>query len=201
MIPQRTYHGVILMIAVAALAVGCSSGPKATTAPAAETPVTTATPTPREVPEQVVSEPSTEAIPSEEVREELPEDIQELNRRGYLEDVFFDTNRHELRPDGREALAKNAAWLLRFPSVVILVEGHCAERNTREYNLALCERRATAGDEYRGRCPSGWPGASGGPARSATTSSRSGSRASGCGPSATARNARSPPATTSRPGT
>jgi len=148
MIPQRKFHGVILMIAVAALAVGCSSGPKATTAPAAETPVTTATPTPREVPEQVVSEPQTEAIPSEEVREELPEDIQELNRRGYLEDVFFDTNRHELRPDGREELAKNAAWLQRFPSVVILLEGHCDERNTREYNLALGERRASAVRDY-----------------------------------------------------
>lgn len=147
MIPQRTFRGVILMIAVAALAVGCSSGPKATTAPVAETPVTT-TPTPREVPEQVVSEPQTEAIPSEEVSEELPEDIQELNRRGYLEDVFFDTNRHELRPDGREALAKNAAWLQRFPSVVILLEGHCDERNTREYNLALGERRASAVRDY-----------------------------------------------------
>ena len=100
------------------------------------------------MPEQVVSEPQTEAIPSEEVREELPEDIQELNRRGYLEDVFFDTNRHELRPDGREALAKNAAWLQRFPSVVILVEGHCDERNTREYNLALGERRASAVRDY-----------------------------------------------------
>ena len=62
--------------------------------------------------------------------------------------MFFDTNRHELRPDGRESLAKNAAWLLRFPSVVILVEGHCDERNTREYNLALGERRASAVRDY-----------------------------------------------------
>jgi peptidoglycan-associated lipoprotein len=147
MIPQRTFHGVILMMAVAALAVGCSSGPKATTAPVAETPVA-ASPAPREVPEQVVSEPQTEAIPSEEVREELPDDIQELNRRGYLEDVFFDTNRHELRADGSEALAKNAAWLQRFPSVSILVEGHCDERNTREYNLALGERRANTVRDY-----------------------------------------------------
>jgi peptidoglycan-associated lipoprotein len=136
------------MVAVAALAVGCSSGPKATTAPpTAATPVTTSTPT-REVPEQVVSEPRAEAIPSEEVREELPDDIQELNRRGYLQDVFFDTNRHELRDDGREALAANAAWLQRFPSVSIVVEGHCDERNTREYNLALGDRRAGAVRDY-----------------------------------------------------
>jgi len=141
-------RSVILMVAVTALAVGCSSGPRATTAPATETPVTTTTPTPRELPEEVVTDPRAEAIPSEEVREELPDDIQELNRRGYLQDVFFDTNRHELRPDGREALAANAAWLQRFPTVAIVVEGHCDERNTREYNLALGERRASTVRDY-----------------------------------------------------
>jgi peptidoglycan-associated lipoprotein len=145
---ETKLRSAALMVAVAALAVGCSSGPKATTAPPTEAaPVTTSPPT-REVPEQVVSEPRAEAIPSEEVREELPDDIQELNRRGYLQDVFFDTNRHELRDDGREALAANAAWLQRFPSVSIVVEGHCDERNTREYNLALGERRASTVRDY-----------------------------------------------------
>jgi len=147
MIPKLAVREAILVAAMVVLVVGCSSGPKATTAPAPGPSVATH-PAPTPLPEQVVSEPRTEAIPSEEVSEELPDDIQELNRRGYLEDIFFDTDHYELRPDGREALAKNAAWLQRFPSVKILVEGHCDERNTREYNLALGDRRASTVRDY-----------------------------------------------------
>ncbi len=136
---------VVTLILAAGLVGGCSSGPRATTA-AAPTAVPTPTPTP--VPEQVVPEPRTEPVPSVEVAEELPEDLQELNRRGYLKDVFFDTDSYAIRPDARDVLAADAAWLKRYPSVRILIEGHCDERNTREYNLALGERRASAVRDY-----------------------------------------------------
>jgi len=71
-----------------------------------------------------------------------------LNQRGYLEDVFFDTDRYDLKPEARGILAKNANWLLQYPTVQVLIEGHCDERNTREYNLALGERRANAVRDY-----------------------------------------------------
>jgi peptidoglycan-associated lipoprotein len=79
---------------------------------------------------------------------ELPADLAELNRAGYLTDAFFDTNKADLRDDAREALAADAAWLRAHPTVRILVEGHCDERNTTEYNLALGWRRANAVKDY-----------------------------------------------------
>ncbi len=141
-------YRLALVLAVVALVIpGCSSTGK--TAPEQEQVTqSVATPTPAPLPEETVTEPVTEPVPSVEVTEELPEDIQELNRRGYLKDVFFDTDRYDLKPEARAALAENAAWLQKHPTVKILVEGHCDERNTREYNLALGERRANAVRDY-----------------------------------------------------
>jgi peptidoglycan-associated lipoprotein len=62
--------------------------------------------------------------------------------------VFFDYDRSEVRPDGAATLQKQAAWLARYPSVTLTIEGHCDERGTREYNLALGARRASAVKEY-----------------------------------------------------
>ncbi|HJW15169.1 MAG TPA: peptidoglycan-associated lipoprotein Pal [Thermoanaerobaculia bacterium] len=78
----------------------------------------------------------------------LSEDLAALNRRGYLKDAYFDYDRAELRPDARQALAADAGWLKKYPSARILVEGHCDERGTEEYNLALGDRRASAVWEY-----------------------------------------------------
>ncbi|MFQ5955462.1 MAG: peptidoglycan-associated lipoprotein Pal [Kiloniellales bacterium] len=62
--------------------------------------------------------------------------------------VFFDTDKSELKPEARKTLERQAAWLQQFPTHTITVEGHCDERGTREYNLALGERRATAVKSY-----------------------------------------------------
>lgn len=62
--------------------------------------------------------------------------------------VFFDFDRYNLRPKARNILQRQAAWLKKYPSVVISVEGHCDERGTREYNLALGERRANSAKNY-----------------------------------------------------
>lgn len=131
-------------LAVGLVFTGCSSTQPAPAATQAEQ----ALPTPTPVPEETVTEPANEPVPSVEVQEELPEDIKELNRRGYLKDVFFDTDSYELKPEAKTKLAENAAWLQKYPTVKILVEGHCDERNTREYNLALGERRANAVRDY-----------------------------------------------------
>lgn len=79
---------------------------------------------------------------------DLPTDLQELNRAGYIKDAFFDTNKADLRDDARDALAANAAWLKQHPSVKVQLEGHCDERNTEEYNLALGWRRVFAVKDY-----------------------------------------------------
>lgn len=62
--------------------------------------------------------------------------------------VFFDFDRSDIRRDQVETLEKQAAWLRRYPGVTIVIEGHADERGTREYNLALGERRANSHKDY-----------------------------------------------------
>jgi peptidoglycan-associated lipoprotein len=58
--------------------------------------------------------------------------------------VFFAFDRSDITPEAREILERQADWLRRYPNVTVTIEGHCDERGTREYNLALGERRAQA---------------------------------------------------------
>jgi peptidoglycan-associated lipoprotein len=78
--------------------------------------------------------------------------VEELNRylrdQGLIDDVYFDFDRSELRPEATEQLARNADWLRGNPGYVATIEGHCDERGTNEYNLALGERRANAAKSY-----------------------------------------------------
>lgn len=146
---MRGIHVFLLFAAVLAIAVGCSNQPTVQTEPVEPTPTPAPTPAPTaDMDEEVVSEPITETVVSEEVIEELPDDLELLNTRGYLEDVFFETDSYEIQEQYRDTLARNASWLAKHPSIQILIEGHCDERNTREYNLALGERRAYAVRDY-----------------------------------------------------
>src|SRR5438552_9763284 len=58
--------------------------------------------------------------------------------------VFFAFDRADISPEARQILTHQADWLRRYPNVTATIEGHCDERGTREYNLALGERRAQA---------------------------------------------------------
>jgi peptidoglycan-associated lipoprotein len=58
--------------------------------------------------------------------------------------VFFDYNGDTLDSESQEKLKAQAAWLAKYPNVRVNIEGHCDERGTREYNLALGDRRAEA---------------------------------------------------------
>ncbi|MEZ6000068.1 peptidoglycan-associated lipoprotein Pal [Hyphomonas sp.] len=64
------------------------------------------------------------------------------------ERVYFDLNEYGLDPDDQEILKLQAAWLQSYPAVRIMVAGNCDERGTREYNLALGERRASVVKDY-----------------------------------------------------
>ena len=92
---QRLFVALIVVISMVAFG-ACKSSKLPPPPPP------TPTPTPvvvDEVVEEIVEETITETIVSEEVVEELPEDLELLNARGYLEDVFFDTDRYDLRPE------------------------------------------------------------------------------------------------------
>jgi peptidoglycan-associated lipoprotein len=62
--------------------------------------------------------------------------------------VFFDYDKYEVKPAGKATLDKQAAWLKRYGQWKVVVEGHADERGTREYNLALGDRRANAVKTY-----------------------------------------------------
>ena len=62
--------------------------------------------------------------------------------------VFFDYDKRSLKPVGKRTMERQAAWLKKYSSVKVTVEGHADERGTREYNLALGERRANAAKDY-----------------------------------------------------
>jgi peptidoglycan-associated lipoprotein len=58
--------------------------------------------------------------------------------------VYFDFDRSDIKPEGQQTLQRQATWLKQYPNVTVTIEGHCDERGTREYNLALGNRRANA---------------------------------------------------------
>jgi len=65
-----------------------------------------------------------------------------------LEKVYFDFDAYTLTPLAREVLARNAEWLRNNPEARLTIEGHCDERGSDEYNLALGQRRADAAKSY-----------------------------------------------------
>jgi len=62
--------------------------------------------------------------------------------------IFFELDRSELSQEARQTLDRQAAWLKRYPTVRVTLEGHCDERGTREYNMALGARRANTAKAY-----------------------------------------------------
>ena len=62
--------------------------------------------------------------------------------------VYFDTDQYNIDTTDQQALAAQAAWLIKYPAKRVTIAGHTDERGTREYNLALGERRANAAKNY-----------------------------------------------------
>ena len=73
---------------------------------------------------------------------------EEIDKLGLLGNVYFDYDRADIRESERAALGKNAEVLKKYDFLRVTVEGHCDERGTIEYNIALGERRAQAAIDY-----------------------------------------------------
>jgi peptidoglycan-associated lipoprotein len=131
----------ILATALLPLAGACKKKPPTTTAEA-RPPVEAPAPPETRVP------PPPPSAPPEAGAEVMTQDISEMNKKGYLQDAFFDYDQSDLRDDARTVLSADAEWLKRYPSIQVLVEGHCDERGTSAYNLALGDRRANAARDY-----------------------------------------------------
>jgi peptidoglycan-associated lipoprotein len=99
-------------------------------------------------PPEPVREPTT--VPPEPVAEDAiaSASLDDLNRNSPLKPVFYDYDSSDLSAEAQKALDENAATLRKYPSWTVTIEGHCDERGTAEYNLALGERRAVAARAY-----------------------------------------------------
>lgn len=74
--------------------------------------------------------------------------LDDINKQSPLQPVFYELDRAEISAEGQKTLAANAEVLKKYPTWVVSIEGHCDERGTAEYNLALGERRALAARTY-----------------------------------------------------
>jgi len=128
------------LFAVAALGImGCSS---------AEKPPVTTTAAPAVAP-QAATNPGIQ-------RAQAPTSLQDLQqgrppvtpKESPLREIYFDFDDYKLKFEARETLKADADWLSKNPSVNVQVEGHCDERGTSEYNLALGAKRAQAAKDY-----------------------------------------------------
>jgi peptidoglycan-associated lipoprotein len=130
---------LVLTIALFFVSIGLSGCPTKTveTVGEADIPMAEAVPEPEPEPEP---EPVFEPVPEPEPEPEAVPEAEVVE----LRDVFFDYDRYAIRDDAREVLSENARFLKKNSDARITIEGHCDERGTIEYNIALGERRARA---------------------------------------------------------
>lgn len=139
---------LVLLLTVVVAACGKKKPPVARPMPppsttAAETPPPTPPPPPQpviETPIPVPTMPADDRISSTS--------IDDLNRDSPLKPLFYNLDSADVSPEGQQVLQANAAVLKKYPTMQITIEGHCDERGTAEYNLALGERRALAAKNY-----------------------------------------------------
>jgi peptidoglycan-associated lipoprotein len=134
------------MICCIAFIGACKSSPSAeqpvSSPPDFDTPTTKAEPV-DETTGFVEPETTSETI------EESPSSLADrLNAQGVIQRIHFDFDRYELRDDARRILVRNAAKLKEYSQLKARIEGHCDERGTVEYNLALGEKRARAARDF-----------------------------------------------------
>jgi peptidoglycan-associated lipoprotein len=140
---------VLVVLAIGVTACGKKKPPVARAIPppgAAPPPAGSASRLP--APPEPVAEPT--IVPPEPLREDsiASASLDDINRNSPLKPVFFEYDSSELEGDARGVLDANALVLKKYPSWTITIEGHCDERGTAEYNLALGERRAVASRAY-----------------------------------------------------
>jgi peptidoglycan-associated lipoprotein len=142
--------GAIALTVALSLTVAACRKPAPTTTPAPPPPPPPAAPATPPAPPPPPPPPAAppETTPLTEDQIFAQKSLEQLNAERPLSDVFFDLDAATIRDDARPLLQKNADWMKRWGNTRIQVEGHCDERGTPEYNLALGERRADAVKQY-----------------------------------------------------
>ncbi len=137
---------VPVLICCAAILAGCRSHQKVAAKPAVVPQVAKATP-----PEVKVTPPNDFVAPksqSDELGSDPTEATLIADQKGWLKDAFFDFDSSALTTAAQQNLTSSAGWLKNHQKFHLLVEGHCDERGTEQYNLALGDHRAYEAKEY-----------------------------------------------------
>ena len=148
MTDRRTVLVLVLLATTTLAACHKKAPPVVRPAPPPTTPTTSTTPTPPPRPPEPV--PTPVSVPTEPIRDDAisSASLDDLNKNSPLKPVFFELDSSDLSGVAQKSLDENAALLKRYSSWTVTVEGHCDERGTAEYNLALGERRAIAARAY-----------------------------------------------------
>lgn len=143
---QKTAANAVLCLVLGLGVAACGKNQQIAQTPPPPTPPTTPAAPPAPPPPPA---PAPAAAPRALTEDELyaQKTADQLNKERPLSDVFFELDSSTIRDDARGPLQANATWLKRWPAR-ISIEGHCDERGTAEYNLALGERRANAVKSY-----------------------------------------------------
>ena len=104
------------------------------------------TPPPPAPPKPIIEEPV--SVPSMPETDISSKSLDDLNRDSPLRPLFFELDSADVSASGQQVLQENAAVLKKYPTWQVTIEGHCDERGTAEYNLALGERRAVSAKNY-----------------------------------------------------
>ncbi|MDD3797838.1 MAG: peptidoglycan-associated lipoprotein Pal [Novosphingobium sp.] len=99
-------------------------------------------------PEVLPPQPAAATPPPAETGPQPGSQADFMSRMGGRQVIYFDTDRYNIDSVDAAALQAQAQWLLQYPNKRATIEGHCDERGTRDYNLALGERRANAAKNY-----------------------------------------------------
>ena len=146
---RKANVGLVMAAVALAIVVGACGKKKPPVARPMPPPGATSTvPTPPPAPPRPVAEPV--PVPPEPMREDAvgSRSLDDLNRESPLKPIFYELDSSDVSPAGQQTLQANAQVLKRFATWQVTVEGHCDERGTAEYNLALGERRALAAKTY-----------------------------------------------------
>jgi len=146
---MKAARPILMLCAVVAVtaAVGCGKKTPPVARPTPPPPTNAVPPRPPSPPEPV-SEPT--IVPPEPVRDDAisAASLDDLNKNSPLKPVYFELDSSDLSGTAQKALEENAALMKRYASWTVTIEGHCDERGTAEYNLALGERRAITARAY-----------------------------------------------------